>query len=69
MKESFDVPLVEDAKYYEVDKSYKDNARTRDYKKTYKEFIKAPDAFWEKIAGELEWFRKWDRVKEWNYPY
>ncbi|MDD1719996.1 MAG: acetate--CoA ligase [Methanoregulaceae archaeon] len=69
MKESFDVPLVEDAKYYEVDKSYKDNARTRDYKKTYREFLKAPDVFWEKIAGELEWFRKWDRVKEWNYPY
>ena len=28
-----------------------------------------PDGFWEGIAEELHWFRKWDRVLEWNHPF
>jgi acetyl-CoA synthetase len=27
-----------------------------------------PDAFWERAADELHWFRTWDKVFEWNYP-
>jgi acetyl-CoA synthetase len=27
-----------------------------------------PDAFWERAAKELPWFRTWDRVFEWNPP-
>lgn len=27
-----------------------------------------PDAFWAKAAEALPWFRKWDRVFEWNRP-
>ncbi|MBI4788356.1 MAG: acetate--CoA ligase [Chloroflexi bacterium] len=27
-----------------------------------------PDTFWAKAADHLPWFRKWDRVLEWNYP-
>jgi acetyl-CoA synthetase len=27
-----------------------------------------PDAFWERAANELPWFRKWDRVFEWDPP-
>jgi acetyl-CoA synthetase len=27
-----------------------------------------PDAFWARAAGELPWFRAWDRVFEWTYP-
>ena len=26
------------------------------------------EAFWAKVAGELEWFRPWDQVFEWDYP-
>ncbi len=28
-----------------------------------------PEAFWEEWAGELHWFRTWDRVLEWNPPH
>jgi acetyl-CoA synthetase len=28
-----------------------------------------PEVFWEKMAGELHWFRRWDRVLEWTVPY
>ena len=27
-----------------------------------------PDAFWDRAARELPWFRTWDRVFEWAYP-
>ena len=27
-----------------------------------------PEAFWATAAEQLPWFRKWDRVFEWNYP-
>ena len=27
-----------------------------------------PDSFWGEAAEQLPWFRKWDRVFEWNYP-
>ncbi|MEK7327447.1 MAG: AMP-binding protein, partial [Chloroflexota bacterium] len=27
-----------------------------------------PDGFWARAADQLPWFRKWDRVFEWNYP-
>jgi acetyl-CoA synthetase len=27
-----------------------------------------PEAFWERAADQLHWFRTWDKVFEWNYP-
>ncbi len=27
-----------------------------------------PEGFWGRAAEQLPWFRKWDRVLEWNYP-
>ena len=28
-----------------------------------------PEAYWANWAAELDWFRKWDRVLEWDPPY
>ncbi len=41
----------------------------KDYETLYKESIANPEAFWEKIAKELSWYKPWDKVLEWNYPY
>jgi len=30
--------------------------------------MKDPEGFWAEAAGELHWFKTWDRVLEWNYP-
>ena len=27
-----------------------------------------PEGFWAQAAGELPWFRKWDRVFDWDFP-
>ncbi len=69
MTEDFNVKLVEDVKFYTPDPQYKKNAWMGDYEKAYKDFIADPDAFWEKMAKELDWIKPWDAVKEWNYPY
>jgi acetyl-CoA synthetase len=35
---------------------------------TYRYSIDHNEAFWASVAEELAWFRKWDKVFEWNYP-
>jgi acetyl-CoA synthetase len=40
-----------------------------DYERLYRESIEEPEKFWGRAAGELHWFRKWDRVLEWNAPW
>ena len=37
--------------------------------KVYEEAQKDPEGFWAKFAEELHWFRKWDKVLEWDPPY
>jgi acetyl-CoA synthetase len=69
MTEDFDVRLVEDVKSYTPDPQYKKKAWMGNYQKAYAEFLANPDAFWGKMAKELDWIKPWDAVKEWNYPY
>ena len=33
-----------------------------------KRALEDPEGFWGEIAGELHWFRRWDKVLEWNPP-
>src|SRR5690348_15061985 len=42
--------------------------RLRDFEAEYKRSVEDPDAFWEGVASELEWFEPWKKVFEWNYP-
>src|SRR5688500_4995557 len=39
-----------------------------EYKKMYRESIDNPDLFWGKQAEQLHWFKRWDKVLEWNVP-
>ncbi len=67
MTETFDVKL--DEKLYIPDPRIKESAWTPDYTAAYREFLQDPEGFWEKAARELEWFRPWEHVLEWEYPY
>src|SRR5260370_9779614 len=40
-----------------------------EYERLYQEAKEHPDQFWAKIAGELHWFKTWDRVLEWELPF
>ena len=39
-----------------------------EYEALYKQSIEDPEKFWAGIAQELHWFKKWDKVLEWNLP-
>ena len=39
------------------------------YEQLYQESIDTPDTFWSNVARELHWFKKWDKVLEWNCPW
>lgn len=40
-----------------------------DYEEIYRRSVQDPDTFWSEIASELDWYKKWDRVLDWNYPH
>ncbi len=39
------------------------------YDRMYRQSIDEPDKFWSEAASELHWFKKFDRVLEWNAPH
>ncbi|MEK6323037.1 MAG: acetate--CoA ligase [Acidobacteriota bacterium] len=39
------------------------------YQQLYREAEEDPEKFWGEIAGQLHWFRKWDKVLEWEAPW
>ncbi|MBW2557268.1 MAG: acetate--CoA ligase [Deltaproteobacteria bacterium] len=41
-----------------------------EYDKLYKRSIEDPEGFWGEVAGEtVEWFKKWDKVEDYNFDY
>ncbi len=40
-----------------------------EYEALYKESVEEPEKFWGRAAEELHWFKKWDKVLEWNLPW
>jgi len=38
-----------------------------EYKQVYKQSVEQPEQFWEGIAENFYWRKKWDKVLEWNF--
>jgi acetyl-CoA synthetase len=38
-----------------------------EYQKLYERSIKDPEGFWEELAEQLDWYKKWDKVLEWDF--
>jgi len=43
-------------------------ATLQNYDEVYQRSIADPERFWAEVAGELEWFKPWDQVFQWDYP-
>jgi acetyl-CoA synthetase len=39
------------------------------YESLYRESIEDPEKFWAGAAGDLHWFKPWDKVLEWDLPW
>src|SRR5450432_2548711 len=44
-------------------------ASLEEYDRIYRESVNDPERFWGNVANDLHWFKKWDRVLEWNCPW
>lgn len=66
-KETIEV-LLEEGKTFPPPEDFRKKAWVKDesiYKKAEADF----EGFWASFAEELDWFRKWDRVLEWDPPW
>jgi len=63
------VSMMGESRVFEPSEEIKKHAylSMADYKKLYRKSIDKPDEFWGEMAGQLEWFKKWDKVCEWDF--
>lgn len=60
--------LIKKGKLYYPSKDFKKRALVKN-KSIYRRANKNPIKFWEELASELLWFRKWKKIFEHNPPY
>jgi acetyl-CoA synthetase len=61
---------MEEKKVFEPSDGVKMKAyikRMEDYKELYQRSIRDPDGFWGELAEHLDWYKKWDKVLEYNF--
>ncbi len=63
------VSMMEESRVFEPSEEIKKQAylSMADYKKLYRKSVDKPDEFWSEMADELEWFKKWEKVSEWDF--
>ncbi len=64
--------VLQEQRVFEPPQSLQSQAHIRsmqDYERLYEEASTDPAGFWSKIASELHWFKKWDKVVEWDCPW
>jgi len=54
---------------FQPSKEILEKALVKDPEKFYQESIKNPEKFWENEAENLSWFKKWDKVLDWQPPF
>jgi len=61
--------MMEESRVFEPSEETKKQAylSMEDYKKLYRKSIDKPDEFWTEMADQLEWFKKWEKVCEWDF--
>ena len=63
---------LQEQRKFECPEQFRQQAHIKsleEYERIYKESVENPEKFWAKIAEELHWFKKWDKVLEWKTPW
>jgi acetyl-CoA synthetase len=66
-RREIEVLLTED-RVYEPPTAFRNAAHVSD-RSPYEEAANDREAYWARWAEELDWFRRWDRVLEWDPPF
>jgi acetyl-CoA synthetase len=64
--------ILQGSQQFEPPKEFSERAHIKnreEYDRIYAESVKDPEKFWSGIASDLHWFKKWDKVLEWNVPW
>ncbi len=64
--------VLQEQRRFEAPEHFSKHAHIKsleDYERIYRESVEHPEKFWAGIAEELHWFKKWDKVLEWNNPW
>src|SRR5579863_10542680 len=64
--------ILQEQRRFEAPEHFRKHAHIKsleDYERIYRESVEHPEQFWAGIAEELHWFKKWDKVLEWNNPW
>ena len=70
MKEKGIASMLEDKHVFQPPDGIKLKAYIKnleEYKKLYERSIKDPEGFWGELAEQLDWYKKWDKVLEWDF--
>jgi len=62
--------VMDEKRKFDPPKSLTKNAYIKSmaqYKKMWKESIDDPEGFWAERAGEIDWFKKWTKVREFDF--
>src|SRR5579862_9050358 len=60
--------LLREDRTFSPSDDFRSRAIVRD-ESLYEEAARDPEAFWARLAGELEWSRPWDTVLDWQPPH
>ncbi len=63
--------MLNETRVFPPAKHFSDKAAIKslaDYEQIYRYSIEQPEQFWAEIAGELSWFKPWEKVLTWNEP-
>ena len=60
--------LLQETGVIEPPPSLVSQAFLQDQDGAYQRSIQDPEAFWADVADELEWFKPWSKVFQWDYP-
>ena len=64
--------VLQEGRIFEPPEEFRSQAYIRsmaEYERLYQEALDDPEKFWGRIAGELHWFKPWDKVLEWDCPW
>ncbi len=60
--------LLQEGRTFPPPRAFRDQAVASD-ERVYEEAARDPEAFWARLAGELEWSRPWTTVLDWRPPH
>jgi acetyl-CoA synthetase len=64
--------VLKEERVFEPSKDFSAKAHInsfQEYERLYQQAQDDPEGFWASVAKELDWFKPWDKVLEWNPPF